>query len=294
MLTLEILEGGSSGQVYKFEDYSVSVGRGDGNSLVLTDYHLSGNHLSIFLDGNSWVVRDLRSTNGTQYRRNGKTVALDSTLNFESTLKSGDEVLLGDPDSPVVIRVTLPAKAPSRVEDLGDRLIASRSIVDLPVVKTRVERDPKWAIRVYSSLQPLTTRLELGALLEAVTNSIFELLPNSTNVAILLRSESDSDRFTLALAREQQRTGDAGSTMLAMGKREESTGSATVRASRAVLRRVLSDGAAILTANAAKELDSSESILGGHILSMIAVPPVARQGDHRPHSNRQSPLCRNV
>ena len=232
MLTLEILEGGSSGQVYKFEDYSVSVGRGDGNSLVLSDYHLSGDHLSIFLDGDAWVVRDLRSTNGTRCRREAQTIALDSTVNFETTLKTGDEVLLGDPDSPVVIRVALPTKPPSREEDLGDSLIASRSIIDLSVVKTRVERDPKWATRVYSSLQPLTTRLELGALLEAVTNSIFELLPNSTNVAVLLRSESDADRFTLALAREQQRTGDAGSTMLAMAKREENTGSATVRASR--------------------------------------------------------------
>ncbi len=272
MLTLEILEGESCGQVYKFEDYSVSLGRGDGNSLVLSDYHLSGTHVSIFLDGDSWIVRDLRSTNGTQLRRAGQLTALDSANNFESTLQSGDEVLLGDPDSPVVIRLTLPALAPSRVEDLGDRLIASRSIVDLPVVKTRVERDPKWAIRVYSSLQPLTTRLELGPLLDAVIDSIFELLPAATHAAILLRSESDSDRFTLALAREQDSSGDASSTMLAVSKQSPSPGTANVRASRAVLRKVLSDGAAILTANAAEELDSSESILGGQILSMIAVP----------------------
>jgi Nif-specific regulatory protein len=272
VLTLEILEGESSGQVYKFEDYSVSVGRGDGNSLVLSDYHLSGNHISIFLDTDSWVVRDLRSTNGTRCRRDGDVFAVDSGVNFETSLRTSDEILLGDPDSPVVIRVTLPIIAPSRVEELGDRLIASRSIVDLPVVKTRVERDPEWAIRVYSALQPLTTRLELGPLLEAVTDAIFDLLPASTHAAILLRSDSDSDRFTLALAREQQRNSGAGNTMLAMSKNSEGTGTSNVRASRAVLRRVLSDGAAILTGDAAKELDSSESILGGHILSMIAVP----------------------
>ena len=44
-----------------------------------------------------------------------------------------------------------------------------------------------------------------------------------------------------------------------------------MRASRAVLRRVLADRAAVLTANAQEEL-SSESILGGQILSMLAVP----------------------
>jgi Nif-specific regulatory protein len=272
LLTLEIVEGESSGQVYKFEDYSVSIGRGDGNSLVLSDYHLSGNHLSIFLDTDSWVVRDLKSTNGTRCRRGGEVAAIDSRQNFESTLQTGDELLLGDPDNPVVIRVTLPPVPPSRVEDLGDRLIASRSIIDLPVVKDRVEGDPEWAIRVYSSRQPLSTRLELGALLEAVINSVFELLPAATNAAVLLRSESDSDRFTLALAREHQREEDAASTMLSLGKAAEIEGTGNVRASRAVLRRVLSDGAAILTANAAEELDSSESILGGRILSMIAVP----------------------
>lgn len=269
MLTLEIIEGESKGQVYKFEDYSVSVGRNEGNSLRLNDYHLSGQHLSIFLDGESWVVRDLRSTNGSQLSRGDNLTAISSAQNFETTLRSGDSVLLGDPDSPVVIRITLPSAPTLSEEDLGDRLIASRSIGDLPVVKTRVDRDPEWAIRVYSALHPLSTRLELSALLEAVIHSVFEILPSSTNAAILLRSDSDADRFTLALARK--RSDDAGRTMLTIGKTEEDS-SAGVRASRAVLRRVLSDQAAILTANAAEELDSSESILGGQILSMIAVP----------------------
>ncbi len=275
MLTLEILEGESRGQVYKFEDYSVSIGRGDGNSLALSDYHLSGAHLSLFLDGDTWVVRDLRSTNGSRFRRNGQLIALDSHENFESTLQSGDDLLLGDPDNPVVIRVTLPSLPIAGAEDLGDRLIASRSIIDLPVVKNRVEGNPEWAVRIYGSLQPLTTRLELGALLDEVINSIFDLLPSSTHAAVLLRSETDADRFTLALARE--RAADAGATMVAMGIQKssaapETVGGGAVRASRAVLKRVLSEGAAILTANAAEELDSSESILGGRILSMIAVP----------------------
>ncbi|MCP4446536.1 MAG: GAF domain-containing protein, partial [Myxococcales bacterium] len=271
MLTLEILEGESRGQVYKFEDYSVSIGRGEGNSLALNDYHLSGQHVSVFLDGDNWVVRDLRSTNGSRYRRAGKITALDSQENFESSLQSGDELLLGDPDSPVVIRVSLPSLPPVTAEELGDRLIASRSIIDLPVVKNRVEGNPEWAVRIYGSLQPLTTRLELGALLDEVINSIFDLLPSSTHAAVLLRSETDTDRFTLALARE--RSADAGATMVAMGAAPpETVGGGAVRASRAVLKRVLADRAAILTANAAEELDSSESILGGRILSMIAVP----------------------
>ena len=44
-----------------------------------------------------------------------------------------------------------------------------------------------------------------------------------------------------------------------------------MRASRAVLRRMLSERAAVLTANAQEAL-SSESIMGGQILSILAVP----------------------
>ncbi len=50
------------------------------------------------------------------------------------------------------------------------------------------------------------------------------------------------------------------------------TGPDPVRASRAVLRRVLADRAAVLTANAQEELSTSESIMGGQILSMLAMP----------------------
>ena len=45
-----------------------------------------------------------------------------------------------------------------------------------------------------------------------------------------------------------------------------------MRASRAVLRRVLADRAAVLIADAASELGSSESIMGGRILSTLAAP----------------------
>ena len=269
MLSLEILSGESSGQTYRFEGYSISIGRADGNSLVLSDYHLSGNHLSIFSDGDAWIARDLRSTNGSRLLRGESLISLDSGVGFETTLLDGDVIQLGDPDDPVRLQVELPTMRSTTVDDLGDRLIASRSIVDLPVVKNRVEGDPEWAIRVYNSLQPLGTRLELAALLDATVASVFDLLPSATNVAVLLRSDSDRDRFTLAVAREREE--DPGSTMVSVGS-APSPAQSSVRASRAVLRRVLSDEAALLTANAAEELDSSESILGGRILSMIAVP----------------------
>src|SRR4029079_394187 len=84
-------------------------------------------------------------------------------------------------------------------------------------------------------------------------------LPRATHVAILLRSEADKDRFALAVSRERP------------GSEPRPVGADPVRASRAVLRRVLGDRAAVLTANAQEAL-SSESILAGQILSILALP----------------------
>jgi Nif-specific regulatory protein len=192
--------------------------------------------------------------------RDGQRVAVDASCDWEITLRDGDELCLGDPKAPVVLAVGLPPAA-GRDDEIGDLLIASRSIVDLPAVTGRVEGDPVSALRVYKALQRLSSPLDMNATLEAVAESTFELLPQATNVAILLRSDTDTDRYTIALSRQRA------SKQSAAGEPVD-----TVRASRLVLRQVLADRAAIITANAQEELGSSESIIGARILSMIAVP----------------------
>jgi Nif-specific regulatory protein len=192
--------------------------------------------------------------------RGRDVIPVDARTSWEITLRDRDRLCLGDPAAPVVLTVRLPAPAPVVTEELGDRLIASRSIVDLPAVTDRVEHDPASALRLYKALQPLTARLDVSATLEAVVDATFELLPQVTHVTVLMRSDIDRDRFTAALSRART-PGSPGE-----GRMD------TVRASRAVLRRVLAERAAVILANAQEELASSESIMGGKILSMIAVP----------------------
>ncbi|HUS67906.1 MAG TPA: sigma 54-interacting transcriptional regulator [Kofleriaceae bacterium] len=274
MIVLEILEGNSRGAVFKFEDTSISLGRADTNSLVLRDYHLSGQHGQIFLEGDRFIYRDLRSTNGSAVRRGDETLTVDAAVNWEVTLHPGDQLQLGDPKDPVVVRLGLPESVAEPTEDLTDRLIASRSIVDLPKVAEAVEDDPAIAVRIYKALSPLSTRLELGETLEAVAEAAFQLLPRATHVSILMRSDSDKDRFTVALARQrnQRPRGARTPAPTAVVTAQPAKPVDPIRASRAVLRRVLEDRAALLLANAAEELGSSESIMGGQILSIVAVP----------------------
>ncbi|HLL24403.1 MAG TPA: sigma 54-interacting transcriptional regulator, partial [Kofleriaceae bacterium] len=228
------------------------------STIVLGDFHLSGDHAQITQIGEHFVFRDLRSTNGSAVEREGRRIPVDAAARWEVALQDGDVLLLGNPNDPVRIAVGIGDEG---AEDLGDRLIASRSIMDLPAVADQIEGgDPADALRVYKALQPLGSRLEPGAAIEATVNATFELLQRATHVAVLLRSESDKDRFALAVSRQRPGT-----------KVDVPSAADPVRASRAVLRRVLADRAAVLAANA-QEVLSSESVLGGHLLSILAVP----------------------
>jgi Nif-specific regulatory protein len=259
VIVLEILKGTTEQRLHRVATPTATIGRSPSSTVVVTDYHLSGDHAQITQVGDHYVFRDLRSTNGSAVERAGQRVVVDATNRWELALADGDVLLLGNRADPVRIAVRIGEEVE---EDLGDRLIASRSIMDLPQVADQIEGNPAVAVRVYKALQPLGARLEPSEVIEAVVAATFDLLPRASHVGILLRSESDRDRFALAVSRQR----------VSEKHPERDAAPQQVRASRVVLRRVLADRAAILTANAQEELSSSESIAGGQILSMIAVP----------------------
>src|SRR5690606_35458072 len=117
------------------------------------------------------------------------------------------------------------------------------------------------------ALAPLANCVEMTEAVEAVAEAAFELLPRATHVSVLLRNDVHKDRFTVALARERGANGRATSQGDGAGAPVD-----PVRASRAVLRRVLDERAAVITANAQEELGTSDSIVAGSILSMLSVP----------------------
>ncbi|MBS1119242.1 MAG: Response regulator of zinc sigma-54-dependent two-component system [Deltaproteobacteria bacterium] len=263
MIVLEILSGTATERLHRVlaTGGTATIGRSPASTIVVTDFHLSGDHAQITQIGEHFVFRDLRSTNGSAIERDGRRIPVDAAARWEIALVDGDFLLLGNPADPVRIAVRIGDEAE---DDLGDRLIASRSIMDLPAIADQIEGDPASALQIYKALQPLGSRLEPGEVIEACVAATFALLGRATHVAILLRSEADKDRFALAVSR---------SIVSSDGSPTRDAGPSTdpVRASRAVLRRVLADRAAVLTANAQEAL-SSESILGGQILSILAVP----------------------
>jgi Nif-specific regulatory protein len=264
MIVLEVLQGSVSGRVFELDQSAVTIGRADTNHVVLPDYHLSGEHGQLFCEDDQYIYRDLRSTNGSAIQRGERKILVDSTCQYEITVHDGDQLLLGDPKAPVVVSLKLKNHVPPP-DPNADRIIAARTIDELRVVAGKVEADPNVALALYHASKQLGGQLDLPDVLDAVGDAVLELLPKATHVAIFLRSEADEERFVVAGSRERG-AGGKNTTSGAAGS------SQPVRASRAVLRRVLHDRAAMIIANAPEELGGSESIMGGKIMSTLAVP----------------------
>jgi Nif-specific regulatory protein len=255
MITVEVLAGEKAGAVIELDLPLVTIGRAPTNQLVLTDYHLSGEHGQIFREDDRYIYRDLKSTNGSRLSRNGDKIALDGDTR-EAILADGDELMLGDPAQPVVLRCRV------RVDDDGrgkQEIIAKRDLSELPEVQGKVERDPARAAALYNVAKKLGRRgLDLNAVFEGVGEAIFELAPKATHVAIDLADDPSAPEAQRRLATVWSRV-------------KGQPPSERFPISRSVVRRVLRDKAAVLVSNAKAEI-GTESVMRADIVSSIGVP----------------------
>ncbi len=256
MIRLEVLSGEASGRTFELTAAAATLGRSPNNQVVLTDYHLSSEHGQLFREDDHYVYRDLRSTNGSRLRRGGEERLLDGSVRWEVVLADGDELLLGDPTAPVILRCSVLVDEERRILDEGhEEVIASRGLADLPEVQGKVERDPARAAALYGVLKKLGRRgLDLGAVFDGLAEAIFELVPRATHLAIDLADDGDSGRMNTVCLRQKNHPGTE-----------------SFPVSRGVIKRVQRDHAALLVSNALEEV-GTESVMNARILSILGVP----------------------
>ena len=68
----------------------LTIGRKEGNSIVLLDQHVSGNHAEIIVRNNKLYLGDLHSTNGTFL--NGKKISGKVQLSNKDEIKIGKAI----------------------------------------------------------------------------------------------------------------------------------------------------------------------------------------------------------
>ena len=75
-----------SGVTHELVDEAITIGRGADNTIVVNDPSVSTHHAQLLLEGDTYRLKDLDSTNGT--RVNGKPVT-ETVLRFDDRVRFG-------------------------------------------------------------------------------------------------------------------------------------------------------------------------------------------------------------
>jgi len=118
--------GPNTGQIYPLEGPEIIIGRDASNSVAINDPEVSRKHAKLNLQGPSYVIQDLGSTNGTFI--NGQRITGTQVLKPGDTMSFGEHIVLMyeaayDPNATVAsgqalktvapVHMSVPASAPA-------------------------------------------------------------------------------------------------------------------------------------------------------------------------------------
>jgi Nif-specific regulatory protein len=258
VIRLEVTRGQLAGTAIEPTSDIVRIGRAEGNDLVVPDTHISSEHAKIVFSGDRYVLVDQRSTNGTAIVRGEARIALDDTIGRESPVEDGDVIELGSQDRIVHITVSIR-------EDADDaRVFAMKKIEELVPRATLVEKDDGRLRQLYDVLKRIGSAQDLSEVLVAICESSFILVPSATHVTIVLRDDDE----------ESARSANASGYVPVMTRvrGQDAPPSAAIPITRSVFRKVVSERAAVVAADAPREVGQSESLMGAHIRSTLGIP----------------------
>ncbi len=267
MIQLDVTEGKSSGQVFKLTGDVSFIGRAPANEVVLDDDHVSGRHARIVQGLNAATIEDLGSTNGTAVIRAGQRIPL-TDVGDAVDLQPGDLIELGHDDETCRLAVTV-------LEDDHSAHLVSVKQVEDEVGATAFEDDPVTLRALYDAQNKIGRTTDLDGVLEAIVAAVFELVAHASHVTIVLQAGDASGE---AATKKGKASARSYLPVLTRVRPEESGGPPSdgtelfVPIPRSVYRKVLQERAAVLAADAPKEVAATPSIMAASVRSTIAVP----------------------
>ena len=249
MLKLEVIRGELAGRAFDLTADATHIGRADGNELLLPDEIVSSDHARVVTTAaGAYVLHDQKSTNGTSVTRKGTRTPIDPQKPFE--LQTGDIVELGAGEKSVQLAVTIAPDA----EDA--RVVAVKPIAELETAK---RAEPGTGLRaLYEAHTKIGAAEGLDDVVRAIAEAVLELVPRATHVTIILR--------------EDDAHGAASYVPIMTRVRGQTDSSGPIPITRSVFRKVVSERAAVLAADAPQEVSQSESMIGAQIRSTLGVP----------------------
>jgi class 3 adenylate cyclase len=273
---------------------ALSIGRDPACDVHLPDRHISTRHGEIFFAGQRAIYQDLKSRNGSEIRRGPKTILVDAAIGFQCPLENGDEVRLGNPLEPIVLKVRLlsqgrpvetlppvPPMAPAVAQDdaiVEKNVMRANRYADLETIRNRVGDDKRALLCLYNLLSRLAATRDRDSMLRAVATLLFESFDVATDVTVYLKPQKAAatpDPVATARADEPEKA-DRFTPVLAVHRSGGTTTPSPL--SRVLLERVTQKGEALLFEDALKSFPGSESIVVSRVQSGLCVPLRDRAG----------------
>ena len=268
MPALFVIQGFNRGARFDFDGDAgaVSLGREAGNLVKLDDHEISRRHAEIRRVGDTYIVGDLKSSNGT-FLNEAKVERAE--LSSGDRIRIGRSVLLfsGDGREPPGLATIDIVPAHGDVD--GSRIVRSMREEDSIVLAAPADDGQnRWLARARSNLQVMyrtalavSHTLDIDDLLARILQLVFEWVEADRGCIMLL--DPDTRELT-SKARRDRRVGEAG----------------TMAISRTILDYVLERTEGVLTSDAQDDdrFASGNSVVRTGVREAICVPMRGRYG----------------
>ncbi|MCH8827999.1 MAG: SpoIIE family protein phosphatase [Planctomycetes bacterium] len=268
MATLVLLQGGGATS-FALSESATYLGRHPDCGIQLQSNMVSRRHACVQREGDEYFIEDLGSGNGTFL--NGKPISSRTKLTHRDRIKLGPVLLCYEADSPDSGDTGAAAGAtqPTGAFQLN---ITSGEDDEATIMGALDNRDgfgmldvqPEAKLRgVLEISRNLAGSVNLESMLPRILDTLFNIFPKADRGCILLRNE------------------ETGQMNAATQKHRREREDETVRLSRTILKKVIEEKTAVLSADATSDtrFNASESISNLTIRSMMCVPMLGLDGE---------------
>lgn len=259
------------------------IGRLPECDVQLNTNTVSRKHAKVTREGDQYFVEDLGSGNGTFV--NGQQIKERVAIGNQDRVKLGPMLLRFENEAAAATRPAAPAPKPAAAkpklggDDFGggedfeatvnltndegnddvDDMIQGNVTVGFGFGQMSVNPEAKLKAIIDIS-RALTGETDMDKILPKVLDTLFGIFPQADRGCVLLKN-------------------DAGQMVPRAYKHRRAGEDATVKLSRTIVNKVLTEKTGILSADAANEFSASESISNLAIRSMMCVPLLDKQGE---------------
>jgi sigma-B regulation protein RsbU (phosphoserine phosphatase) len=273
MVSIHVLEGDKPIS-FELSGGETTVGRHQDSGIVLSSAAVSGRHAKITGQGSAWFIEDVGSRNGTFV--NGQKVQQPVQLHHNDRIVMGNLVLAFVDSAQAAAALPVTRKPSSHAPPVG-KITGTVDFAEPDVDESMIlgalkpagrfgllDAQPEAKLKAVLEISTaLAGTLDLRSLLPKILDTLLSVFPRADRGCILLKDEATGRMVPRAF---KHRRGDE---------------DASVRLSRTIINKVLTEKTGILSADASRDmrLAASQSIADLRIRSMMCVPMIGLDGN---------------